>query len=189
MATLTANFKENAKFPIDEAAAAKAFKGLRTVFDYAKVQENEIERQLVLLAAKKDKTLALPLKNATFKLEGLPSDEAKRSGEHELKIEIDGTEVAKNKVWINRSSTGVNIGLSSANSSEKAAAALLKNKDKIKGLELKAGDSQHGKDLKWSLDGKSGSLPLTAHTKGDGGKNEKAALEFLKKTMKEAGYI
>lgn len=190
MATLTATFKPNTKFPLVESDAEKAFKGLRTVFDYAKGggQDTMICNTLVALAAKKDKTLNLPLKNAGFTLDGLPSDEDKRSGEHELKIKVGAKEVSKNKVWINRPATGINIGLASANTSEKASAALLKNKTKVEGLELKLGDGEHAKDLKWSLDGKSGSLPMTTHTKGDGGKNEKVALDFLKKTMKEAGY-
>ena len=190
MATLTVTFKPNSKFPLDEAAAEKAFKGLRTVFDYAKggAQDTMICNTLVELAAKKDKTLNLPLKNAGFSLDGLPGDEDKRSGEHEMKIKVGAKEVSKSKVWINRPATGINIGLAAANTSEKAAAALIKNKAKVEGLEIKLGDGEHAKDVKWSLGGKSGSLPMTTHTKGDGGKNEKVALDFVKKTMKEAGY-
>ena len=112
MATLTVTFKPNSKFPLDEAAAEKAFKGLRTVFDYAKggAQDTMICNTLVELAAKKDKTLNLPLKNAGFSLDGLPGDEDKRSGEHEMKIKVGPKEVSKNKVWINRPATGINIG-------------------------------------------------------------------------------
>ena len=189
MATLTVKFKENKAAPVDKSAAEKVFKGMRTVFEHDKAQDVAIRVHLLNLVKKKDGKRALALTKAGYDLVGLPTDGAKQSGEYEMKIQLDGEEVGKNTVWINKSNDGVNIGISGVNSSEKAAAVLLSKKDKVEGLALKKGDGEHASDLKWSLGGESGSLPLTAHTKGDGGKNEKAALIFLKKTLKAAGYI
>ena len=188
MVTLTFTFKPDSKFPFDPDAVAKAFKGMRTVFDYAKgeAQAKTIFTALVGLAAKKDKTLSLPLKNASYKLEDLPADESARSGEHLMKIMVDKKEVSKNTVWINRPATGINVGISGATSSEKAIAALIKNKEKIEGLVLAKPDGQHPDAIRWSLGSASGSLPTSEHGKKDG--KEKAALDVLKRAMKEAGY-
>ena len=48
----------------------------------------------------------------------------------------------------------------------------------------KKGDGQHAKDILWQLKKgtslvKSGSMPMTTHTIGDGGKNLKAAITAL----------
>ena len=114
-------------------------------------------------------------------------DEAARSGEHEMTIKINGKEICKNKVWINKSTAAINIGLSGFTTSEKAVAALVKNQAKITGITLKKGDGQRPEDFKWRLNGKSGSLPLITHTKGPGGRNEKAALAELVKVLKAEG--
>jgi hypothetical protein len=51
-----------------------------------------------------------------------------------------------------------------------------------------AGDSQHPQDIKWMLkDGNkvlhSGSIPMTAHTAGDGNKNLKPAVTEINKAI------
>jgi len=75
-------------------------------------------------------------------------------------------------------------------SSEAAAKLLVQHKASIPGLTLKVGDGEHAKDIKWQVKGgKSGSLPMTAHTKGPGGKNENAALDTLKKALKVLSVI
>lgn len=190
MATLTFNFKPKDKFPLDVDAATKAFKGMRTVFDSAKdksAQEKVIYNALVLLGAKKDKTLSLPLKNADYDTSGIDGDADKRSGEHEMKIKIAGKDISTNKVWINKPSTGVNIGITGATSSEKAIAALVKNKAKIEGIVISPPDKQHPDAVRWQLGTTSGSLPTSEHGKKDG--KEKAALDVVKRAMKDAGYI
>jgi len=50
------------------------------------------------------------------------------------------------------------------------------------------GDSQHPKDIKWMLKKgpttlHSGSMPMTAHTAGDGNKNLKAAVTTINKAI------
>ena len=182
----------NKSTPIDVADATKAFKGLRTVFDNnEKNQHGEIEKHLLALVKKKDKGVGAGLSKARCTVSGYDKDAEKRSGEHQMKVMLDNKLIATNKVWINKTTTGkgINIGISGANSSEKAAAILIKNKTKIDGLILKKGDGEHKEDLLWRLNGVNGSLPLTTHTKGTGGKNEKAALKVLKKAFGEAGYI
>ena len=85
----------------------------------------------------------------------------------------------------------VDLGIAGLSKSE-AAVKLLESLEKgaLKGkLVLKDGDKQHPGSKLWELDGKKGSVPTTAHTKGDGGKNEKAALVELKKVFKSAGYV
>ncbi len=192
MATITVTYVPSKAAPVDEADAKKAFTNLRTVFDNNKNnQHGEIEKHLQGLIKKKNSALATALGKAKCTVTGYDSDEEKRSGQHEMKVLLVKTEIAKNRVWINKPATGkgINIGLNSARTSEQAAAILLKNRAKIEGLALKKGDGDHKNDLLWSIGTNSGSLPLTTHTKGSGGSNEKAALSQLKKVMAEAGFV
>jgi hypothetical protein len=55
-------------------------------------------------------------------------------------------------------------------------------------MHKEAGDSQHPKDIKWMLkkDTKklySGSIPMTAHTAGDGNRNLKPAITEINKAI------
>jgi hypothetical protein len=190
MATLDVTYTSDNKLTIDQFDAKQVFKSLRTVFNNHEVnQGEEIKKHLLTLVKQKNKDLGAALFKAKFAIKGLEPAAEDNSGEHVMKIKIDGKDIAQNKVWINKPKTAkvTNIGLSTANTSEKAAAIL--RGGEVEGLVLKNGDGQHAKDLKWTLGGVSGSLPMTTHTKGDGGKNEKAALTLLKKTLNGAGYI
>ncbi len=187
MASLTAQFSQDRRFPINGDAATNAFRGMTIEVDDHKSLDRIIYNKLVELADRENSTLSLPLKNAGWRLIGLPK-EGERPGTHTLKIEVNGEKVAELEMSIKAEVTKTNIGLAGARSSKQAAKALRNNIGRVNGLVLKSGDRQHPNDLLWEFNGEKGSLPLTDHTKGDGGKNEKAALDKLKKVMNENGY-
>lgn len=143
----------------------------------------------------KDRELAQKALKADVKLTGLPSDPDDYPGTHKMDVYVNGERACRMDVDIKGSEkAGVNdVGFKSLSSSEDAAKLLVKlKKDNDffkKNLTLKKGDSQHPDNILWKVGSVENSLPMNAHTKGDGKKNEKVALDKLKKTMKALGYV
>lgn len=126
---------------------------------------------------------------------GLPKSADDYPGDYKMDIFVDKERACRVSVEI-KEGTGkkiVDVGFKSVSSSEQAAKLLVSLKKNVpffsKNLTLKNGDGQHAKDLLWRIGRVDSSLPLTTHTKGDGKKNEKVALDKLKKTMKALGYV
>ena len=101
MATITVTYTSKKDTPIDQTDAAKVFKAMRTVFDFAKAtQDKEIQKKLLELVKKKDKNLGTAIFHAACKVTGHAG-----SGEYELKIVADGKAIATSKCWINKEAT------------------------------------------------------------------------------------
>jgi hypothetical protein len=105
MSTITVTYTSSKDQPVDLNDAKKAFKGLRTVFDYSqKTQDKEIHKKLLELVKKKNKEVGAALFKAKYKVDGYGAED-KRSGEYKLKIVIDTETAATSKCWINKEST------------------------------------------------------------------------------------
>jgi hypothetical protein len=119
-------------------------------------------------------------------------------GNHILMVKVDGDSVpipvtiAAPADQPEPAREPVDVGLKGIASSEDMARKLEELKRDQAGLatmELKKGDKQHPLDILWKMGDRSGSLPMTTHTKGDGGRNEKAALDEVKRTFKDLGFV
>ena len=143
----------------------------------------------------KDSELAQKARRATFRLTGLPSDADDYPGSYKINVFVDGERACRMDLDIKGSnkSNVSDVGFKSLSKSEDAAKLLVKLKRDHdffkKNLTLKMGDGQHPDSLLWKVGSVENSLPMNAHTKGDGKKNEKVALDKLKKTMKALGYV
>jgi|GEM_PF-2353289 len=143
----------------------------------------------------KNRELASKAIKATIKLTGLPNDADEYPGSYKMNVLVDGERACRMDVDIKGSNkpTVKSVGFAGLSSSEDAAKLLMKLKkddDFMKSnLTLKKGDGQHPDSVLWKIGSVENSLPMNTHTKGDGKKNEKVALDKLKKTMKALGYV
>ncbi len=141
-----------------------------------------------------EKPLLLKAQAAKFNLNGLPDNNGAKPVEHKMTVLVNGTRACMCTLNIAQSTSKVvqDVGFSGVSSSEDAWKLLQKLKSgnpEFKNLVLKDGDSEHPDNKLWQFKGKRNSLPMNAHSKGKGGKNEKVAIAELKKTMKNAGFV
>lgn len=194
MANLLVKITEHKSAVIDIDLAKRQLKGKKTVFENNdRQQEKEIKD--TLLALIKDRNLSSAMFKGAWVTSGYDKDAAKRSGKHSLKIQVGTTVLVPNMmVWINKpvNNEPKDVGLAGVSSSEAAKKLLkaLKSSEKtLSGLGFKEGDKEHPTSFLWKMGKYSGSLPLNAHGKGPGGKNEKAALKVLKSAMLTKGFV
>lgn len=195
MATVTLELEPKKNKTFTEADVKKSFAGKTVIVNY-----NERRQTDDILAGVRDliadRELREKVLNAKAKFTGLPTDIDDLCGErHKFLVEVSGVNAGRMDLYVEAPESGgepKDVGLAGINDSEtmaKKLAKLAKEEEGLKDLKLKLGDSQHPGSLLWQFGGTSNSIPLTAHTKGDGGKNEKVALDKLKKAFKRFGYI
>lgn len=119
-------------------------------------------------------------------------------GKHILMVKVDEesvplpVEIAEPPQEAEPPREPTDVGLQSITKSEDMARKLIelvRMQGGLPHLQITRGDGQHPTDILWRIEDFSGSLPMTTHTKGDGGCNEKAALSHVKKSLKALGYI
>jgi hypothetical protein len=143
----------------------------------------------------KDSALRQKAMRGNVTITGLPGDAEDYPGSYKMDVFVDKTRACRMSVDIEegKGKKIVDVGFKSLSNSE-SAVKLLKSvkkeypffKDK---LLLKKGDGEHPDSILWQLGSERNSLPMNTHTKGEGKKNEKVALDKLKKTMKKHGYV
>lgn len=194
MANLLIKITEDRKTTIDTDLATRQLKGKKSVFDNsARQQDKEIKDSILALI--KDRLLRAALFKGTWAISGYDKDPMKRSGKHALKIQVGTKVIIPNMVvWINKpvNNEPKDVGLAGLRSSadaKKLLKALKTSEKSLSGLGFKEGDSEHPTNFLWKMGKYSGSLPMTAHGKGPGGKNEKAALDTLRSAMATKGFV
>jgi hypothetical protein len=140
-------------------------------------------------AEKKDVDFPALAAKATAAVTGLPELIA-LPGNHALTVKV-GADLAGKMVLTIEKPAGaeqeavlIDKGFADITDTQEMAKAVLtlaKTDNKIK---LMKGDAQHPKDIRWSIDGTTGSLVMTSH----GEKNEKASLDAIKRALRDIGY-
>jgi hypothetical protein len=184
--------KKNKEFTCADIKPGIAEKTI--VVDFDERQQTTVIEKAVIAKIKESKFRTNALAS-TRKLTGLGSQATSYPGKYNLHVWVNEDRAARVFLYIeepDESAEPKDVGLKSISNSKDMAKKIveLKQKEKpLKTMSIKKGDGEHSEDILWKIGSKSGSLPMTTHTKGTGGRNELAALNQIKKVLKEIGYV